>query len=115
MLVTFEDGETEVERVCRCYGCKNRFYTVHSGRGGRVKQYCSDACKTKAGRKGKAETALDKYQELQREHDGKASEARRLMDRAAALMQEADYAIMVMGVAQRENEYDRMQEDFTHA
>lgn len=112
MLVTFAQDETEVERVCRAEGCKNRFYTVHSGRGGRVKEYCSEACKKQASRKGKAPNALTKSIQLKKEHDSKMVQARRLMTQAEELMREADLAIVVMLIAQRENEFDRMQEDF---
>lgn len=111
-LVTFGQDEVEVERVCRAEGCKNRFYTIHNGGGGRVKEYCGDACKTRAHRKGKAYNALNKSQQLQSEADKLAEEARFYMRKADELMRQADLALVAMKVAQKENEWDRLQEDF---
>jgi DNA-binding transcriptional regulator LsrR (DeoR family) len=111
MLVTFGKNEEEVERVCRAEGCKNRFLVLYTGRGGRVKEYCSEACKKQGSRKGKAENALVKSIQLQKEHDEKMEQARHLMEQAEDLMKQADLAIFVMGVAQRENVFDRLMED----
>lgn len=106
LLTVIQSDQEEVERVCRSIACKNRFYSLESSRGGRVKEYCSDACKKQASRKGKAYSAHSKAQHLQEESRKLCIEANRLMRQAEELMRQSDICIYVGQIAIREAQYD---------
>lgn len=105
-----EELKVTIERVCRAYGCTNRFEWVDSGRGGRVKQYCSDTCKKRASRGGGSGSALSKVSHLQSEWEKLMREINRLQRLQDDMAVQQNVITVAMDVARREADYDRLKE-----
>lgn len=105
-----EELKVTIERVCRAYGCLNRFEWVDNGRGGRVKQYCSDTCKKRASRGGGSGSALSKLSHLQGEWEKLSREISRLQRLQDDMAMQQDHITVAMNVARREADYDRLKE-----
>lgn len=95
------------KRVCRANGCYQLIAGALPGEGRGTSAYCSNACRVKAHRRGKADTAIQKVEHLHHQAEGVAIKMRALESRLLELQHEHTDICKALEVAHSENLEER--------